>query len=90
MNDSPTGLHAVRALEQCRIPDHAVINQGFVAGARSILEVILVVEIHMDLTQLDGRAGNFSAKGQRGPLIRLQFENECVGFEFLSLGLAEE
>ena len=44
----------------------------------------------MDLTQLDGRAGNLCAKGQRGPLIRLQFENESVRFEFLSLGLAEE
>ena len=44
----------------------------------------------MDLTQLDGRAGNLRAKGQRGSLIRLQFEDECVGFEFFSLGLAEE
>ena len=44
----------------------------------------------MDLTQLDGRAGNLRAKGQRGSLIRLQFEDECVGFEFFSLGIAEE
>src|SRR5262245_13560130 len=34
LHHSPTGLDPIRPLEQDRVPDHAIIDQRLVAGAR--------------------------------------------------------
>src|SRR5260370_22471848 len=42
----PTGFHPVRPVEQHRVADHAVVDEGLIAGGRLGVEVILIGEIH--------------------------------------------
>src|ERR1700724_4102117 len=46
LHHAPAGLDAVGALEQDRVTDHAVIDQGLITSARRNLEIILVFESH--------------------------------------------
>src|SRR5712692_236676 len=44
----PAGLHAIGALKQDVVADHAVIDQRLIAGGWLGLEVVLVAELHLD------------------------------------------
>src|SRR5262245_28273625 len=46
LDHSPTGLDPIRPLEQDRVPDHAIIDQRLVAGARCGVKIILVFKCH--------------------------------------------
>src|SRR5262245_41322348 len=46
----PCGFNAVGALEQGRVARHAIVDQCFIAGVRFSLEIIPVVELHLNAT----------------------------------------
>src|SRR4029077_10778495 len=62
LNSGPARLDVIGALEQGRVTDHAIVDQGFIAGVRRGLEIVLVGEVHGDVAQLHGRAGTLSRK----------------------------
>src|SRR5436853_270338 len=53
LHHGPASLDAVGALEQGRIADHAVIDQGLVAGARLGVEIVAIAEIHPHTAEMD-------------------------------------
>src|SRR5581483_7518933 len=53
LHRAPAGFHAVGALEQDVVADHAVVDQRLVAGRRLRLEVVLVAELHLDAVDID-------------------------------------
>src|SRR5579864_2432017 len=61
-DDVPGGLHHVGALEQCCIAEHAIVEQPLIAGLRGGLEIIRVVEIHIDAADLDDGPGELCAE----------------------------
>src|SRR5207248_11543787 len=71
LNHRPTALDTIGTLEQCRVADHAVIDQGLVAGARLGVEVVAIAKIHPYAAEMDHRAGLLGAELQRNSLIRL-------------------
>src|SRR5437763_11514197 len=79
LHDLPPGLDAVRPVEQHRIPDHAVVNQCFIAGGRLGVEIILVGEIHPHPPKGNLRARNLRAELQRCTLVGLDLPGENIG-----------
>src|SRR5207302_3794839 len=55
LHDAPGGFDVVRPLEQARIADHAVIKQRLVTRARPSVEIVAIIEFHLDIA--DGHIG---------------------------------
>ena len=79
LHNLPAGHHIVSPLKQRGIPNHAVVDQGFVACTGRILEIVLVMKIHVYLTNRNIWPRNFCAKHQRCALIGLQLEHQRIG-----------
>src|SRR5436309_12640468 len=62
INHRPAGFDHVGALEERGVPDHAIVEQHFIAGLGGAAEIILVVEAHVHRTDLHQRTGNFGAE----------------------------
>ena len=48
----PGGFHHIRTLEQRRVAEHAIVQQAFVTGLRRCVEIVGVVEVHVDVADL--------------------------------------
>ncbi len=85
----PTGFHAVGALKQDVVADHAVVDQRLIAGSRLRLEVILVAEFHLNAVDPDRGSGHFGVELQRDAFGRLDADHKVVLRQRLRGGAAE-
>src|SRR6195952_5125331 len=85
----PAGLDAVGALKQDIVADHAVVDQGLIAGARLGLEVVLVAEFHFDAAGRDRGTRNLGIELQRDAFVRLDADHQMIFGERLD-GCASE
>ena len=90
LHHAPAGLDVVGALEQRRIADHAVIDQRLVAGARRGLEIVLVVELHLDAADLHARSRDLGAEAQGHALVGLDVQDQIVRRQALDRRVAEQ
>src|ERR1035438_6227205 len=74
----PAGLHAVGALEQDVVADHAVVDQRLIAGRGLGLEVILVAEFHLDAVDRNRRTRHLGVELQRDAFGRLDADDKIV------------
>jgi hypothetical protein len=86
----PTRFDHIRALEQSRVADHAVEEQGLIANPGRGAEVLLVFHIHVHRAEIHHRARNLCAEPERDALVRLDMHHELIGAETLDRGVAEE
>src|SRR5207244_4885376 len=89
-DDRPAGFDAVRALEQGRIADHAVVDQRFVAGARLGVEVVAIAEIHPHAAEVYLRTGLLRAELQRYPFIGLKLQDQDIRGEAIDRRIAKQ
>src|ERR1700730_15814925 len=71
LHDPPPRLDPIRPLEQDRVANHAVVDEGLVAYARRSVEIVLVLERHADARNRDNRARHLRIELQTDALIRL-------------------
>ena len=90
LHDAPARHHAVGALKQGGVADHAVVNQGLIPGARCVLEVILVVEVHVHLADGNLGAGDFCAEGEHRAFVGLQLDDQRIGRELVGSRIAKQ
>src|SRR5258707_5688116 len=74
----PGGFHAVGALKENVVADHAIVNQRLIARCGLGLEVVLVVELHLYAVDPDHRPRHFGVELQRDALGRLDADDEIV------------
>src|SRR5262249_52850907 len=78
LDHSPTGLDLVCPLEQDRVPDHAIIDQRLVAGARCGVKIILVFKCHADARNRDHRTRHLGAELQTDALVGLNADDQEI------------
>src|SRR6266700_2931410 len=78
LNRLPAGFHAVGALKQDVVADHAVIEQRLVAGRGLGLEIILVAKLHFDAAGGDRRPRHLGVELQRDAFGGLDADHEIV------------
>src|SRR5215831_4460922 len=78
LDHSPTGLDPIRPLEQDRVPDHAIIDQRLVAGARCGVKIILVFKCHADARNRDHRTRHLGAELQTDALVGLNADDQEI------------
>src|SRR5262252_8482240 len=78
LDHSPTGLDPIRPLEQDRVPDHAIIYQRLVAGARCGVKIILVFKCHADARNRDHRTRHLGAELQTDALVGLNADDQEI------------
>src|ERR1700751_686045 len=71
LHDLPSCFDTVGPIEQHCVADHAVIDEGFVAGGGLGVEIILVRKIHPHAAEGNFRTGNLRAELHRCPLVGL-------------------
>src|SRR5688572_28658996 len=90
VNDPPTRLDHVRALEQRLIPDHAVVKKAFIPGTDLLAEMVDVIEIHIDGSELDDRSRNFRTEVEGDAFVRLNVDLDPVRSQAIDRSIAEE
>ncbi len=85
----PAGLDAVGALEQDVVADHAVVDQGLIAGAGRRPEVILVLEAHFHAVDRHRWPRHLGVELQGDAFGRLDPDHQVVLRQPLHLGGAE-
>src|SRR5215469_14819767 len=89
LHNRPPGFDRVGPVEQHRVTDHAVINQGLVARGRLGVKVILVREIHPHPAERDLRTRDLRAELHRRPFVWLDLQGENIGRQGVDRGVAK-
>src|SRR5260370_42702279 len=89
-NDRPASLDHIGTLKQRGVPDHAVVEQAFVAGAGLAAEVIHIIEIHLDGPLLHDRSRNLGAKLQGDAFIVRDRDYQLISLLALASSVAEQ
>ena len=90
LNGTPAGLDRVGPLEQCGVPDQAIIDQRLVPDRGQRREIVPVGEVHFDPVDLDIGAGPLGAEAERQPLVRLDAEHQDIWGQSLDRGIAKK
>src|ERR1051326_9298368 len=81
-SDLPSRFDAVTAIEKCGIAAQTVIDEGSVRASRRIAKSFAVTEIHSDVADAHFGARPFGAEGNGNAFVRLDIEDQAVGFGF--------
>src|SRR5437879_8246928 len=54
------------------------MQQPLVAGARCVTEIIFVIKVHIDRTNLHGGPGNLCTEAHQDSFVRLNVENKSI------------
>src|SRR6202022_5166690 len=87
---APASFDHVGTLEQSGVASHAIAQQALVTGAVFRAEIVAVVEIHVDETELHDRAGNFCAEAERDAFVGLNVDDQAIRLQIFSRRFAEE
>src|SRR4030095_6849412 len=90
LNSCPARLDVVGPLEQSCVADHAIIDEGLIAGVWRSLEIVLVGEVQSDVAQLHGRPGPLSSEFQPDTFTWLNAKNHPIGMHSLDVCVAEK
>src|SRR6266436_3696825 len=90
LDNLPTRLDHVRALEQSGIPDHAVMQQSLISRIMRASEVAFVVKLHVHQAELHDRPWNLGSKSQGNPFVGLNVNDQLVGLQIGDLGLSKQ
>src|SRR5882724_4399338 len=78
----PGRFDAVTTIEQRGVTAEAIVDQRSVRASRRIAKSFTVAEIHGDVADAHFRAGALCTKGDGNPFVRLNVQDEAVGFGF--------
>src|SRR5581483_10314267 len=86
LNRTPTGFHAVGALKQNIVADHAVVDQGLIASCGVSREVVLVKKLHLYAVDPDHRPWYFGVELQSDAFGRFDANDKIVLSQLLDRG----
>src|SRR4029079_4719700 len=66
------------------------INEPLIARSRRVSEIVFVVKIHVDCSDVHDRAGNLCAKAQTDAFVRLNMKHQTIAREFFDGCLAKQ
>src|SRR5205085_6875567 len=90
INDGPSRLHHICALEESLVAHDAIIEKDFVSGIRSGAEVVAVIEIHLHGANAHLCSRHLSAKAHGDAFIGSNVNHKLVGFELAYRSIAEK
>ncbi len=90
LDNLPTRLDHVRALEQSGIPNHAVVQQSLISRIVGPPEVACVVKLHVHQAELHHRPWNLGPKSQGNPFVGLNVNDQLVRPQIGDLGLSKQ
>src|SRR5215469_6725797 len=85
----PGRFHHIRPLEQSSIAEHAIVQQPFIARLWRRVEIVSVVERHVDAPEPHYGSGNLRSEGQRYSFLRLKIQNQSIRLDLIDRSLAE-
>src|ERR1700722_19380945 len=78
LHRSPAGFNAVGTLKQDVVTEHAVIDQGFIAGSGFSLEVVIVMKLHLHAANSDWWTGDLGVELQHNAFYWLDADDKVV------------